>query len=277
MDQIVKYQASGQEVVLTEETVKRYLVNGDPNNVTDQELMMFMNLCKYQKLNPFLREAYLVKYGNSPATIVTGKETYTKRATSAPNCDGYKAGIIVGLKTGELVYREGSFVAGNTEKLLGGWAEAYRKDWKVPVRAEVSLEEYIGRKKDGTPTSMWQSKPATMIRKVALVQALREALPEHFNGTYSPEEINTIEEELPDAPVEIQEAEYEVVDEVEYITDKQRQELFAKYTKHLPLVQEAMHLLKLGDDSTKIPKDKLQELTETVDDMIEIQEKESDS
>ena len=125
---------------------------------------------------------------------------------------------------------------------------------------------------------MWSSKPATMIRKVALVQALREALPEHFNGTYSPEEINTIQEELPTAPVEvpaeeeIQEAEYEVVEnesqEAEYISDEQRQELFNKYTKYLPLVQQAMRHLKLGDDSTKIPALKYSELIQTIDELI---------
>ena len=36
--------------------------------------------------------------------------------------------------------------------------------------------------------SNWASKPATMIRKVALVQALREAFPEDLQGMYSIEE-----------------------------------------------------------------------------------------
>lgn len=274
MNEIVKYQASGQEVVLTEETVKRYLVNGDPNNVTDQEIMMFMNLCKYQKLNPFLREAYLVKYGNNPATIVTGKETYTKRATSAPNCDGYKAGIIVGLKSGELIYREGSFIAGDAEKLLGGWAEAYRKDWKVPVRAEVSLEEYIGRKKDGTPTSIWQSKPATMIRKVALVQALREALPEHFNGTYSPEEINTIDSDtLDESVVSVPNAEFEEL-YPEYISEEQRNVMFQKFASHTDIIKAAMNHLNLGENSKEIPSERYDELIETIEDMIDVMEQE---
>ena len=41
-----------------------------------------------------------------------------------------------------------------------------------------------------------------MIRKVALSQALREAYPDDLGGLYEPEEINTIEEELPEAPIE---------------------------------------------------------------------------
>ena len=36
--------------------------------------------------------------------------------------------------------------------------------------------------------SQWAKKPATMIRKVALVQALREAFPKSFGGMYIAEE-----------------------------------------------------------------------------------------
>ena len=42
--------------VLTAETVKNYLVSGN-GAVTDQETLMFIELCKAQKLNPFIREA----------------------------------------------------------------------------------------------------------------------------------------------------------------------------------------------------------------------------
>ena len=47
---------------------------------------------------------------------------------------------------------------------------------------EVSLDEYIRKDKNGKPFSMWKEKPATMIRKVALVQVLREAFPNEVGG-----------------------------------------------------------------------------------------------
>ena len=62
------------------------------------------------------------------------------------------------------------------------------------VRIEVSFDEYAGRKKDGSLNGQWSKKPATMIRKVALVQALREAFPKTFGGLYSAEEQGMIEE-----------------------------------------------------------------------------------
>ena len=93
--QIVKYESNGEVVKISSDMVKKYLVSGG-GNVTDGEVMMFMSLCRYQHLNPFLREAYLIKYGsNDPATIVTGKDVFTKRADSNPNYKGKKAGIIV--------------------------------------------------------------------------------------------------------------------------------------------------------------------------------------
>jgi len=175
------------ELTLTLDIVKKYICP----QATDQEAYTFLQLCKAQNLNPFLKEAYLIKYGTAPATIVTGKETFTKRADKLPQYDGFKAGIIV-YSNDKVVYREGCFYT-TAEQVLGGWAEVYRKDRAIPFRNEVKLEEYMGKKTDGTPTKMWAEKKATMIRKVPLVQSLREAFPVPYGGLYSPEEINTVD------------------------------------------------------------------------------------
>lgn len=165
------------------EIIKRYICP----RATDQEAFTFLQLCKAQGLNPFLREAYLIKYGDENATIVVGKDTFTKRADRIPQYDGFKAGIII-LSNDKVLYREGSFLV-TGETLLGGWAEVFRKDRSTPFRNEVSLTEYERRKKDGSLMSSWRTMPATMIRKVPLVQSLREAFPDEFGGMYSPEEM----------------------------------------------------------------------------------------
>lgn len=185
---LVEYEANGEMIKLSFPTVRKYLVSGG-GNVSDQEVMMFLTLCRYQHLNPFLREAYLIKYGsNDPATIVTGKDVFTKRADATPNYAGKQAGVIVLSESGEVIEREGSFVLPK-ETLVGGWAKVFIKGHDTPEYAAVSLEEYIGRKKDGTVNSQWSKKPATMIRKVAVVQALREAFPDRFQGMYAQEEM----------------------------------------------------------------------------------------
>lgn len=210
----VKYLANGEEVKLTPGMVKRFLVSGDPSAVTDQEVMMFISLCKYQHLNPFLREAYLVKYGSkSPATIVTGKDTFLKRAERNDKYRGKASGIVIQTKDGKVEYRDGTLKL-DGEKIVGGWAKIYIEG-REPEMTTVSFDEYVGKKSDGTVNGQWASKPATMIRKVAVVQALREAFPDDFGGLYSPEEMGEASEVIPeqDTPVEVQ-TEAKVVEEV---------------------------------------------------------------
>jgi len=205
-NKIVEYEVNGEKVKLSPNIIKSYLVNGG-GSVSDQEVVMFLNLCRFQHLNPFLREAYLIKYGNQPATMVTGKEVFTKRARRNKDYAGQQAGVVVLKKDGKLENRVGALVL-HSEELVGGWAKVFIKDYEVPTEIAVSLDEYIGKKKDGEINSQWSKKPATMIRKVALVQALREAFPEDFAGLYSVEETG-IEQPLDEMPID--ESKIEVV------------------------------------------------------------------
>lgn len=212
-NKVVEYECNGQMVKISPNIIRQYLVNGN-GRVTDQEVVMFLNLCKFQKLNPFLREAYLIKYGSQPATIVTGKEAITKRAMRNANFAGQQAGVVVLKEDGTLENRIGTIVV-NGEMLVGGWAKAFVKGYETPVEVSVALNEYIGLKNDGTPNSNWQKRPASMIRKVALVQALREAFPEDLGGMYAAEETNEIEENLPSTVVQENIVEPEAVEVVE--------------------------------------------------------------
>ena len=179
-EQSIEYDSNGTNIKLNPKIVRDFLVSGS-GNVSDQEVVMFLNLCKAQRLNPFLREAYLIKYGNSAATIVTGKEVFTKRARRNKAYSGHEAGVVIRTDKG-LEYRSGTLVLSD-EELVGGWAKVHIKGDVVPLEVTVSFAEYC-LMKDGKPASNWAVKPATMIRKVALVQALREAFPEELNGMY---------------------------------------------------------------------------------------------
>lgn len=181
--------------VLTADTVKNYLVSGN-GAVTDQEVLMFMELCKAQKLNPFIKEAYLIKFGTSPANIVVGKDVFVKRAYRNPNFDGMRAGIVVIRKDGGMDYREGSLKAPG-ETLIGGWCQVYLKDVQYPVRSEVSLEEY------SKSQATWKQMPCVMIRKCAIVTALREAFPEDLQGMYDSVEIKNAPDKLPEKEVKV--------------------------------------------------------------------------
>lgn len=190
---LVTYKVDDQEIKLTPKIVQDYLV-GTTAQITIPEFKLFTELCKARKLNPFLREAYLIKYSNSqPASIVVGKDAILKRAVLNAKYNGMKSGIIVLNECGDVVERKGTFKL-DSEQLVGGWAEVFRKDWGNSIYCSVSLAEAIQKKGNGEPNSNWSKQPATMIEKVAKVRALREAFVEDLGGMYEAEEMNV---ELP--------------------------------------------------------------------------------
>ena len=187
-DLVVKFEVEGQEIKLTKQIVQEYIVGTDAP-ITNQEFKLFTELCKVRKLNPFLREAYLIKYkAGTPAQLVVGKDAILKRAVLNPNYDGMECGIIVQKEDGSIEERQGTFKLG-TEQLVGGWARVFRKDWTHPTYSSVSFNEVAQRKTDGSLNSNWSTKGATMVEKVAKVRALRETFVEDLAGMYEAEEI----------------------------------------------------------------------------------------
>lgn len=198
----VVYEANGEQIRLTPSIVQQYIV-GDSGTITLQEFKFFTELCKARKLNPFLKEAYCIKFGNQPAQIVVGKDAILKRAIIHPDYDGMESGVIVmNTASGEIIERKGTFYLKNSEQLVGGWAKVYRKNWKYPTYCSVSFDEVANRKKDGSLNSNWAGKGATMVEKVAKVRALRETFIEDLSGMYDADEMNAPTPEAPAAPSE---------------------------------------------------------------------------
>ncbi len=200
-DLVVKFEVEGQEIKLSKKIVQEYIVGTDVP-ITNQEFKLFTELCKVRKLNPFLREAYLIKYkAGTPAQLVVGKDAILKRAVLNPNYDGMECGIIVQKEDGTIEERQGTFRLGN-EQLVGGWARVFRKDWSHPTYSSVSFNEVAQRKNDGQLNSNWSTKSATMLEKVAKVRALRETFVEDLAGMYEAEEM---QQEIPQQePIEVQ-------------------------------------------------------------------------
>ena len=184
MHEIVEFKSeNGLSVRITPDDIKNYICP----QATDKEVGMFLELCRAQRLNPFIKDACLVKYGNAPASIITGKEVFVRRANNNPNYEGIEHGIVFMRKAQggsvQVEKREGAAVykaAGET--LLGGWARVFVKG-KRPVYCELSLDEY------STGKSNWSKMPAVMIDKCAQVGALRLAFPDDFQGLYAAEEM----------------------------------------------------------------------------------------
>lgn len=190
----VVYEVDGEQVKLTPSIVQQYIV-GDSGTITLPEFKFFTELCKVRKLNPFLKEAYCIKFGNNPAQIVVGKDAILKRAIVHPDYDGMESGVIVKVaETGEIIERKGTFYLKDEEKLVGGWAKVYRKNWKYPTFCSVSFDEVAQKKSNGQLNVNWAGKGATMVEKVAKVRALRETFIEDLGGMYEAEEMGVTPE-----------------------------------------------------------------------------------
>src|SRR6056297_2034733 len=88
----VKFKIEDKEIRLTPNIVKEYIVGDSNAKITNQEFKLFTELCMVRKLNPFLKEAYLIKYGDQPAQIVVGKDAILKRAILNKDFNGREQG-----------------------------------------------------------------------------------------------------------------------------------------------------------------------------------------
>jgi len=168
----------------------------------DSEIVMFLKTCQSFGLNPWVREAYLIKYkADEPAAIIVSTEAYQKGAEACQEFDGYETGVILRDNTGKLEFREGSFVAnGEQDNLAGGWARVFRKDRHKPFYIAINIKECQKRTREGNLNRFWKDMPGTMVRKVALSRALREAFPTRLGGMVSDAEADDIPEgQLPPA------------------------------------------------------------------------------
>jgi phage recombination protein Bet len=187
---LIKYESRGQEVILSAQIVRDFLVTGKKELVTDQEIFYFLGICKARQLNPFVKDCYLIKYGTEPAAIVTAIDFYRSRARAAEDCTGWEKGVIcLNKETGTLRYSKGLVLA--NEELVGGWFRARPTGWTVDFELEVNLAGYIKTKSDGGITKFWQpANQASQIMKVAESQGLRTVWPDLFQGTYTADERN---------------------------------------------------------------------------------------
>jgi len=165
------------------DSIKDFLTSDMTYPPTDDEVRMFLAICQQSGLNPFTKEVYGIKYSaKDKIQIITSKDAFVKRAHAHPKFKGMVAGLIV-LREGKVEELVGSFMLPD-DILMGGWARVHLKDMEVPFEDKVSLDEY--NKGRGT----WNTLQKTMIRKVALVHALREAFPDYFSKVFDEAEMD---------------------------------------------------------------------------------------
>ncbi len=166
------------------ENIKKYF---KLEKFSDQAIEMSLQLCIHQNLNPFINDVYLIPFNenatNRKIQMVVSKDVFLKKAEQHDDYEGFEAGLVLTDEEDEIVFLPGSFVPPN-HTLQGGYARVFRKGMK-DFRAVVGIKEY----KSENPKSLWAKLENTMIRKVALVQCLREAFPVALHGMYDKAEM----------------------------------------------------------------------------------------
>ncbi|MCX8648715.1 phage recombination protein Bet, partial [Bifidobacterium sp. B4107] len=175
-------------------------------NASQGDLAVFFHQVQRTGLDPFARQIYMI--GRNQKTP-NGWET---KYTIQTGIDGFR---LIARRAAERSHE----AFGEPETLWCGEDGVWREVWlgsKPPKGAKVvvqrgggsftgvaTLSEYAGRKKDGSLTSMWASKPALMLAKCAEALALRKAFPQDLSGLYTEDEMHDdVQDAQPAQPVQ---------------------------------------------------------------------------
>jgi phage recombination protein Bet len=197
LQKVLKYNSDGQEIALNGAMVKQWLVKPTKAGKmpSDGDVLKFLMLCRSQKLNPWVGDAFLVGYDSQTGpefSMISSHASLLKRADRQEDYEGLDSGVIV-KRDGEIVELVGKFRL-DEDVLLGAWAEVKVKDKKFG-RKKVRIQAFAKENK------FWKRDREGMITKCCEAAALREAFPNILSGSIIREEMTQAIDITADAEV----------------------------------------------------------------------------
>lgn len=178
-----------------------------PKDCTDDEFELFRYQCMRTKLDPFIRQIYMLKVRDKVTFLVS--------------IDGLR---LLAERSG--IYAPGphaTFDYDNNGKLVSATAYALRKldngHWQE-VSDIAYYVEYVQFNKEGKPNAMWSKMARTMLAKCAEAKLLRRMCPCDLGNLYAEEEIDP--HRFEDKPKQFPTPRHRLIEEkVDCINDEQ--------------------------------------------------------